>query len=344
MGKKSKRSAVPDEEHLILPARVPAGDELVKIIDTHTHLLSTFTTYRSKYPDGRFTDIFDFVRGVYKDQGVESIVDVWCEAPVTPTWKELADSALAADAQTNWGGVQYWFVIGVHPHNAKDYTDEVENQLLAAAAHPRNVGWGEMGLDYHYDNSPRDIQQEVFARQLRHAVRLNKALTIHTREADDDTERILKEIVPKDWKIHIHCFTDNPEFGQRLLDWFPNLYIGLTGVITFATNLNTAALVRSMKSSEHPRFLLETDAPFMTPSNIYNSLSKTMKGRLPLSHSAMIPHTASFIADILNGTDQAPSEVVETTETSTVVDWTADRVLAVGRENARRVYGLEATE
>jgi Tat protein secretion system quality control protein TatD with DNase activity len=68
-------------------------------------------------------------------------------------------------------------------------------------AHPRNVGWGEIGLDYHYDNSPRDVQREVFSRQLRHAVRLGKPVTVHTREADEDTERILKAEVPKDHKV-----------------------------------------------------------------------------------------------------------------------------------------------
>ena len=68
-------------------------------------------------------------------------------------------------------------------------------------AHPRCVGWGEIGLDYHYDNSPRDIQQRVFIRQLRQAIRLAKPLTIHTREADDDTLRILKEEVPKDHRV-----------------------------------------------------------------------------------------------------------------------------------------------
>lgn len=68
-------------------------------------------------------------------------------------------------------------------------------------AHPRCVGWGEMGLDYHYDNSPRDIQQQVFTRQLRAAVKLGKSLTIHTREADEDTERILKAEVPPDHKV-----------------------------------------------------------------------------------------------------------------------------------------------
>ena len=67
--------------------------------------------------------------------------------------------------------------------------------------HPRNVGWGEIGLDYHYDNSPRDVQQDVFTRQLRHAVRLGKSITVHTREADEDTERILKAEVPVEHKV-----------------------------------------------------------------------------------------------------------------------------------------------
>ena len=68
-------------------------------------------------------------------------------------------------------------------------------------AHPRCVGWGEIGLDYHYDNSPRDLQKAVFARQLKQAIRLQKPLTIHTREAEDDTERILKEEVPKNHPV-----------------------------------------------------------------------------------------------------------------------------------------------
>jgi TatD DNase family protein len=67
--------------------------------------------------------------------------------------------------------------------------------------HPRCVALGEIGLDYHYDNSPRDIQQDVFTRQLRHAVKLGKPLTIHTREADADTERIMKAEVPKDHRV-----------------------------------------------------------------------------------------------------------------------------------------------
>jgi TatD DNase family protein len=76
---------------------------------------------------------------------------------------------------------------------------------LRAITHPRCVGWGEIGLDYHYDNSPREVQRDVLTRQLRHAVRLGKPLTIHTREADQDIERILKEEVPKDHKVLPIC-------------------------------------------------------------------------------------------------------------------------------------------
>ena len=72
---------------------------------------------------------------------------------------------------------------------------------LEAMTHPRCVALGEIGLDYHYDNSPRDVQQAVFRRQLKHAVRLEKPLVIHTREAEEDTEKIMKEEVPKDYKV-----------------------------------------------------------------------------------------------------------------------------------------------
>lgn len=115
--------------------------------------------------------------------------------------------------------------------------------------HPRCVGYGEIGLDYHYNNSPPAIQQEILIRQLRLAVRLKKPLTIHTREADHDIERILKAEVPQNHpvrtapkineapilltappsQIHIHCFTDSPALAIALLDHFPNLYIGITG-------------------------------------------------------------------------------------------------------------------
>jgi len=184
---------------------------------------------------------------------------------------------------------------------------------------------------------PRAIQQEVFTRQLRQAVRLGKPLTIHTREADDDTERILKAEVPKDHKIHIHCFTDAPDFAQRLLDHFPNLFIGITGVITYSTNLNTSAVIRSFVSSPSPgpmRIVLETDAPYMVPGNIYKSLAELRNGsRLPLCHTAMIPWTAEFVANEANSATGNDSD-----DTSSKYD--VGMIMRESRENARTMYGV----
>ncbi|KAF7377499.1 hypothetical protein MSAN_00171900 [Mycena sanguinolenta] len=185
MGKNNKKKAAPPPESLFHILHHASSSSSRAIVDTHTHLASTFEAYRAKYPAGR---------GLYAPAGVEAMVDVWCEAPVRPIWKEFADAALRDEERAEkWGGVDYWFVMGVHPHEARLYDDAVEADILEAMTHPRCVGWGEIGLDYHYDNSPRPVQQAVFARQLRHAVRLGKPLTIHTREADEDTERILKE-------------------------------------------------------------------------------------------------------------------------------------------------------
>ncbi|EMD36113.1 hypothetical protein CERSUDRAFT_116016 [Gelatoporia subvermispora B] len=323
-GKKGGSAA--SEEHLFLPAHAAT----TSIVDTHTHLVSTYSAYRSKYPDGKYATIPDFVRELYKGKNVEAIVDVWCEAPVQQVWTELADATLNDQTRMeSWGGLQYYFVMGVHPHDAKQYTDSVEQNILEAMTHPRCVGWGEMGLDYHYDNSPREAQRQVFARQLRCAVRLGKPLTIHTREAEEDTERILKAEVPKDHKIHVHCYTDSPEWAARMLDYFPNLFIGITGVITYSSNLNTANVIRQLaaRGRDQPlRIVLETDAPFMTPSNIYGSL-KDVKGKLPLSHSAMIPWTADFVAGVANEVAGADA-------------WDADRVLRESRANARTMYGI----
>lgn len=265
------------------------------------------------------------MKKLYEGRKVEAIVDVWCEAPQSKLWKEFADAALTPEGTLkNWSGIEYWFAMGVHPHDAEKYTDEIEKDILEAMAHPRCVSWGEMGLDYHYDHSPRDIQKLVFTRQLRLAVKLGKPLTIHTREAEEDTEVILKEEVPKDHRIHIHCFTDSPDFAQRLLAHFPNLYIGITGVVTYSSNTNTSDIVRAMVSSSPSaplRILLETDAPYMVPGNIYASLND-VKGRLPICHTAMLPWTAAFVANVAGK------------------NWTADSVMSVARENAKKVYSI----
>src|ERR1700761_6230956 len=115
MGKK-KRPPPPDEIHLLLPRHkeIAGIEPPPPIVDTHTHLVSTFGEYKSKYPAGKYGTIFEFVKGVYANQRVESIVDVWCEAPILKEWKELADSALDTKSiESNWDGIQYHFVMGM---------------------------------------------------------------------------------------------------------------------------------------------------------------------------------------------------------------------------------------
>lgn len=147
-------------------------------------------------------------------------------------------------------------------------------------------------------------------------MKLDKAITIHTREADDDIYRILTEELPKEQRVHVHCFTDSPEVAGKLLDHFPNLYIGITGVITYSSNLNTSRALASLSSvlavsadarstevvrnlgelaspsDPHAlRILLETDAPYMIPSTMGPPSSLGMKSsqKLPFAHSVRAP-------------------------------------------------------
>jgi len=115
MGKNNKKSKniVPPEIFLRLPPLTDRSLAAQPIIDTHTHLVSTFSTYRSKYRDGTIYTIHDFVHEMYHNRNVRAIVDVWCDAPVLQTWRELADSALTTeDRASKWGGIDYWFVMG----------------------------------------------------------------------------------------------------------------------------------------------------------------------------------------------------------------------------------------
>ena len=100
-----KKSSTPAEENLLLPT--PPSS--LSIVDTHTHVASTFEYYRGRYKQGRYLDVYEFIKAMYANRNVEAVVDVWCEAPVRKIWKDFADSA--SDTE-KWGGLQYWFVMG----------------------------------------------------------------------------------------------------------------------------------------------------------------------------------------------------------------------------------------
>lgn len=154
-----------------------------------------------------------------------------------------------------------WMALGVHPHEARHATaallDEVENLVQQ----PRVLAWGEIGLDYHYDHSPRDVQQSVFRDQLQRARSLKLPVVIHCREAWDDCLRTLEE----EWASSglggiLHCFSDTPETARRALDW--GFLISFAGNVTFprAEALRTAAAAVPLES-----LLIETDCPYLSP-------------------------------------------------------------------------------
>ncbi len=151
---------------------------------------------------------------------------------------------------------------GIHPHDAKLYTDEVGSKIKNQAASEKKVlAIGEIGLDYHYDNSPRDIQRDVFRKQLQIAVDLDKPIIVHTREAEDDTDEILSEFAPKlKRKGVIHSFTSSADLADKVLKL--GFYLGFNGIITFKNAEDLRDIVRSTPLEQ---ILIETDSPFLTP-------------------------------------------------------------------------------
>jgi TatD DNase family protein len=148
--------------------------------------------------------------------------------------------------------------VGVHPHDAEKATEETFQHLRTLAQHPKVVAFGEIGLDYHYDFSPRDVQQEVFRRQLSIATAVRKPIVIHTREAWSSTVEILRT----EWRGEgiFHCFTGDPEQARQALDLGFHLAFG--GVLTFP---NAGPVRESARIAPRDRLLLETDAPYLAP-------------------------------------------------------------------------------
>lgn len=157
----------------------------------------------------------------------------------------------------------FYATIGVHPHDASKADDATYRQLGDLAAHPKVIAFGEMGLDYHYDHSPRDVQRNVFVEQMRLAHDAHKPIVIHTRTAWADTVALLREHWAEPGKTLggiMHCFSEGPREAEEALAL--GFYISFAGVVTFpkATALQEAARVVPAD-----RLLIETDAPFLAP-------------------------------------------------------------------------------
>lgn len=206
----------------------------------------------------------------------------------------------AGTVTASWSGVR--LSIGVHPHAAGQFADDperaarlVEERLRTAPA-ARAVG--EIGLDYHYDFAPRDVQQAVFRAQLRLAARVGRPVVIHTREAEDDTFGILGEEAAGLAGCVLHCFTGDRAMARRALD--AGFYLSLAGIVTFP---KAAELHAVAKMAPLDRLLVETDSPFLAP----------VPHRGGRNEPAHVVHVAQAVA-ALRGT--AVEEVARATRTN----------------------------
>ena len=179
-----------------------------------------------------------------------------------------------------------WCSVGAHPHEAADHGDLVAERLIALAAHPRVVGIGETGLDFHYDLSPREAQERVFRAHIAASQATSLPLIIHTREADAETVAVLAAERPPPGVLH--CFTGGRALAEAALN--VGFYISISGIVTFRNAEDLRAIVRDLPLD---RMLIETDAPYLAP----------VPYRGKRNEPAFVAATASFIAT-LKGIDE----------------------------------------
>src|SRR5713226_4207851 len=151
-----------------------------------------------------------------------------------------------------------WCSVGAHPHEAADHAGVGADEFAALAAHPRVVGIGESGLDFHYDHSPRDVQERVFRTHIAAAQASGLPLIIHAREADDAVARVLREERAPPGVLH--CFSCGRALAEAALDL--GFYISISGIVTFRNAEELRAIVRDVPLE---RLLVETDAPYLAP-------------------------------------------------------------------------------
>lgn len=251
------------------------------IFDSHAH-----------YDDERFDPDREEVLTSLQQNGVCNVIDIGCDLPTSRKAVALAE--------------QYPFfyaAVGYHPHEAEDFTEEDFVEIQQMLSHPKVVALGEIGLDYHYDLSPREKQIEVFERQLKLAEERDIPIIIHTREATQDTLSLLEKYRCRGV---VHCYSGSAETAKVLLKM--GYHIGFTGVITFQ---NARKIVEACAIVPPERILLETDCPYMAP----------VPFRGKRCWSPMIEKTAERVAEI-KGMD-----------TQTLID--------TARENTKRLFGIK---
>ncbi|MCG1030315.1 TatD family hydrolase [Virgibacillus halodenitrificans] len=208
------------------------------LFDTHVHLNAR------QFEEDRT----DTIQRAF-NAGVQHMVVVGFDRETIPLAIEIAEDYDTIYAAVGW-----------HPVDAIDMTDGDLQWIEELSSHPKVVAIGEMGLDYHWDKSPANIQKDVFRKQIQLAKKVNMPIIIHNREATEDIVKILQEENAKEVGGIMHCYNDSVDYVQACLDM--NFYISLGGPVTF----KNAPLPKEV-AAQVPlnRLLIETDAPFLAP-------------------------------------------------------------------------------
>lgn len=235
------------------------------LVDTHCHLDSEY------FPEGP-----DAVMARARAAGVGGFV-------VIGVGREGLVAAQAAIRIAKAHPAEVAAAVGVHPHDAKGCDDETVETLRGLARDPAVVAVGEIGLDYHYDHSPRETQRDVFAKLIAVARDVKKPIVIHTRSAASDTLALLESENARDVGGLIHCFSEDMAFAKRALDL--GFFISFSGIVTFK---NAQAVQEVAANAPEDHILVETDSPYLSP----------IPFRGKPCEPAYVVHTAKKVAEL----------------------------------------------
>jgi TatD DNase family protein len=205
---------------------------------------------------------------------------------------EKLDAALPLAEQHDW----IYTTVGIHPHEAREVTEQHLEELTRLARHAKVIAWGEIGLDYFYDHSPRGIQAQVFLEQMERAQAAKLPIIIHCRDAWDDCLRLIEE----HWRPTglggiLHCFSSTLEHARRAIDM--GFLVSFAGNLTYSKAQNLRDVARELPID---RMLIETDAPYLAP--------QAFRGKR--NEPAYVAEVAKTLANVRN---LAPEEIASTT-------------------------------
>ena len=250
------------------------------IFDTHSH-----------YDDERFSDDCDSLLSSLPERGITKVVSCGCDIN-----SSKANQALAHKYD------YFYFAAGFHPENLEGFTPDDLGEIRVLAGDNKCLAIGEIGLDYHWMSSSKEVQKEFFAAQMALANDLKLPVIVHDREAHGDTLELLKEYKPKGV---MHCFSGSAEMAKEIIKL--GMFIGMNGVVTFKNARKSLEVVREIPLE---RLVLETDCPYLAPE----------PNRGKRNDSSLIP----FIAEKIGG----------------VLGMTGQEILDITNKNAERLFNL----